>query len=104
MNNRAIMPKITKPEVALAPTNYWESFLEPKLEDPLHKKKNRSLQSESTTVVVSVTACSTPPITKLFDISIDWTTIEKQLINLGKLFRAGKKLRLNLLFNYIDTP
>jgi hypothetical protein len=35
VNNRAIMPKITEPEVA--PTDYWESFLKPKLDDFLRK-------------------------------------------------------------------
>ena len=75
VNNRAIMPKITEPELVLAPADYWETFLEPKLEDFL-RKKNRSLRSESATIVVSVTARSTPPVTKLFDnISIDWTII-----------------------------
>jgi hypothetical protein len=50
VNNRAIMPKITEPELLLAPADYWKRFLEPKLEDFL-RKKNRSLRSESTTVV-----------------------------------------------------
>ncbi|KAH7336026.1 hypothetical protein BKA65DRAFT_505489 [Rhexocercosporidium sp. MPI-PUGE-AT-0058] len=73
VNNRAIMPKITEPEIVLEPADYWERFLEPKLENFL-RKKNRSLRSESTTVVVSVTARSTPALTKLFDnISINWT-------------------------------
>ena len=49
VNNRAITPKITEPELGLAPADYWERFLEPKLEDFL-RKKNRSLRSESTTV------------------------------------------------------
>lgn len=79
VNNRAIMPKVTEPEQVLSPADYWERFLEPKLEDFLHKK-NRSLRSESTTIVASVTARSTPAFSKLFDdTSIDWTDIEKQL-------------------------
>jgi hypothetical protein len=90
--------------VVLAPADYWEHFLKPKLEGFLHKK-NRSLKSENTTVVVSVTARLTPALTKLFDdTTIDWSVIEKQLIDWGELFRAGKKLRLNLSFNYVDTP
>ncbi|PVH69212.1 hypothetical protein DL98DRAFT_661816 [Cadophora sp. DSE1049] len=89
VNNRAIMPKVTEPELVLAPAGYWERSLKPKLEDFL-RKKNRSLRSESTTVVVSVTARSTPAVTKLFDdISIDWTVIEKQLIDWGELVRAA---------------
>lgn len=104
VNNRAIMPKITEPELVLAPADYWERFLAPKLEDFL-RKKNRSLRSESTTVVVSVTARSTPALTKLFDdTAIDWEIIERQLADWSELFRAGKKLRLSISFNYVDNP
>ena len=104
VNSRAIMPKVTEPEQDLAPADYWECSLEPKLADFLHKK-NRSLRSESTTVVVSVTARATRAFTKLFDnTSIDWTDIEKQLIDWGGLFRAGKKLGLSFSFNYVDAP
>ncbi len=66
MNNRAIMPKATEPEQVLAPADYWEHFLEPKLESFLFKK-NRSLRAKSTMVMVLVMACSTPTLTKLFD-------------------------------------
>ena len=77
------MPKDTEPKVVLAPADYWEHFLEPKLERFL-RKKNRSLRSENTTVVVSVTARSTPALTKLFDdTTIDWTVVEKQLVDWG---------------------
>jgi hypothetical protein len=97
------MPKDTEQDVVLAPSDYWEHFLEPKLETFLHKK-NRPLRAENTTVVVSITARSTPPLVKLFDdIKIDWAVIERQFIAWGELCRAGKKLKLTLLFNYVDT-
>ncbi len=35
VNNRAIMPKDTEQDVVLAPADYWEHFLEPKLENSL---------------------------------------------------------------------
>jgi hypothetical protein len=55
--------------------------------------------------VVSVTARSTPAVTKLFDdITIDWTVVERQLIEWGELFRTGKKLKLSLSFNFVDAP
>jgi hypothetical protein len=103
VNNRAIMPKDTEQDLVLEPAAYWEHFLEPKLKNVLFKK-NRPLTSEDTTVVVSVTERSERDLTKRFDeTNIDWAVIKKQLVAWGELFRVGKKLRLILSFNYIDS-
>ena len=97
------MPKDAEQDVVLAPADYWEHFLEPKLENFL-RKKNRPLRSKDTTVVVSVMARSERNLMKRFnDTSIEWAVIESQLVAWGELFRIGKKLRLNLSFNYVDT-
>jgi hypothetical protein len=53
VNNRAIMPKDMEQDIVLAPADYWEHFLEPKLENLLCKK-NRPIRSNDTTIVVSV--------------------------------------------------
>ena len=66
VNNRAIMPKDTEQDVVLAPADYWEHFLKPKLGNFLCKK-NRSLRSKDTTVVVLVMACSECDLMKQFD-------------------------------------
>jgi hypothetical protein len=34
---------------------------------------------------------------------IDWSVIERQLIRWGEFFRAGRRLRVDLSFNYIDA-
>ena len=98
--------KDTEQDVVLAPSAYWGLFLQPKLEKLLCKKlaKNRPIKSEDTNVVVSVTERSQRDLMKRFDdTDIDWTVIERQLVVWGELFRAGKKLRLNLSFNYVET-
>lgn len=105
MNNRMVS-KDTEQDVVLAPATYWRLFLQSKLEKLLGKKlaKNRPVKSEDTTVVVSVTERSQRDLTKRFDdTDIDWTIVERQLVVWGELFRAGKKLRLNLAFNYVET-
>jgi len=38
-----------------------------------------------------------------FDIDIDWSIIEKELMQWSELFRSGKKLREDLSFNYVDS-
>lgn len=90
-------------DIVLAPAAYWEHFFHPKLND-FWRKKNKSVKSEDINVVVSVTQRKEPDLKKRFDdTSIDWAVIENQLLAWGKLYRAGKKLRLNFSFNYIDA-
>jgi hypothetical protein len=90
----------------LAPTFYWPLFLRPKLEKLLCKKlpSNKRVRPDDTNVVISVTDRSERDLTKRFDeTDIEWPVVEKQLVAWGELFRAGKKLRLDISFNYIET-
>ena len=101
-----MVSKDTEPDVVLAPGSFWLLVLQPKLEKLLCKKvaKNRPIKSEDTNIVVPVTERSQRDLTKRFDdTDIDWAVIEKQLVKWAELFRTGKKLRLNLSFNYVET-
>jgi hypothetical protein len=103
--NDRMVSKDTKQDLVLAPTAYWHMFLKPKLEKLLRKKlaQNRSVRCDETSVIVSVTGRSGRDLTKRFDdIDVDWSIVEKQLLVWGELFRAGKKLRVDLSFNYLD--
>ena len=80
--------------------------LNPKLERLLRKKvaQNRHIRCEDTSITVSVTARTERDLIKRFDdLDIDWSSVEKQLIKWGELFRSGKKLQVSLSFNYTDT-
>jgi hypothetical protein len=80
LNNRAIMRADMEQDIVLAPAAYWEHFLHPKLND-FWRKKNKSVKSEDTNVVVSVTQRKEPDLKKRFDdTSIDWAVIENQLL------------------------
>jgi hypothetical protein len=37
------------------------------------------------------------------DMHIDWPVVERQLLRWAELFRSGKKLRVDLSFNYIES-
>jgi hypothetical protein len=80
--------------------------LQPKLEKLLRKKlpSNKSCRADDTTVSVAVTDRSERDLVKRFDeIDIDWAIVEKQLQSWSHLFRAGKKLRVDISFNYMET-
>jgi hypothetical protein len=100
-----MVSKDTEQDLVLAPMAYWHMFLKPKLEKLLRKKlpQNRAVRCDETNVIVSVTGRSERDLTKRFDdIDIDWSIVEKQLLAWEELFRSGKKLRVDLSFNYLD--
>jgi hypothetical protein len=66
VNNRAKTPKHTEQNIVLALAAYWQHFLQPKLEGSV-RRQNRSLKSDFTSVVVSVTQRKEPDLTKVFD-------------------------------------
>ncbi|OBT41609.1 hypothetical protein VE00_07827 [Pseudogymnoascus sp. WSF 3629] len=72
----------------------------------LRKKvsSNKRVTPDDTNVVVLVTDRSERDLTKRFDeTEIGWPVIEQQLVTWGEFFRAGKKLRVDLSFNYVET-
>ncbi|KAF2820762.1 hypothetical protein CC86DRAFT_303961, partial [Ophiobolus disseminans] len=105
VNNR-VVAKDTEQDIVLVPAAYWHMYLKPKVEKLSNKKvaQNRHVEYDDTSVVVSVNDRSERDLTKRFDnMDIDWSVVEKQLIRCGELFRAGKRLRIDLSFNYIDA-
>jgi hypothetical protein len=104
--NNGKLSNDTEHDLVLVPSAYWHMFLKHKLEKLLRKKvaQNRHVRCDDTSVVVSVTDRTERDLVKRFeDIDIDWSVVEKQFIKWGELFRSGKKLRVNLSFNYTDS-
>ena len=66
--------------------------------------RNKTVKYKDTKIVVTNTKRGDLDVTKGFDdIDIDWSVIERQLVLWGDLFRTGKKLRVNITFNYVET-
>ncbi|KAG4428523.1 hypothetical protein IFR05_015992 [Cadophora sp. M221] len=88
--NKRKVSKETEQDLVLVPAEYWEHFLESKLEKVVLRKERAITQQRSE-----------PSLTKSFEeTKIDWLVIETQLIAWGDLFLASKKLRVNISFNY----
>jgi hypothetical protein len=96
LNNRTVA-KDTEQNLVLAPRFHWRLFLQPKLKELLIRKHpHRKLESDDTSVVVSATRQK--GFTLRFEgTDIDWNSVEKQLLDWGELFLAGKKLRLAII-------
>jgi hypothetical protein len=104
--NRKVVSRDIEQDLVLAPGSYWDLFLRPKLEKLLRKKLSHSkcVRPDDITVAISVTERSERDLIKRFDdIEVNWSIVEKQLTSWGELFRAGKKLRVDLLFNYLEV-
>ena len=105
LNNRMIA-KDTEQDIVLAPAPYWSMFLQPKLDALLSKKISNSkrIRPDDSNVVVSVNERSERDLIRRFDeVQVDWVVVEKQLLSWGELLRAGKKLRVDISFNYVET-
>jgi hypothetical protein len=105
LNNRCIS-KDTEPDVVLAPGAYWTKFLRSKL-DKLAKKKlppNRTFHVDDTDISVSVNYRGQEDLAMRSDgFDIGWKIIEGKLQAWSNLLLDGKRLKINLSFNYIET-
>jgi hypothetical protein len=104
--NNKMISKDTEQDLVLVPVDYWHMILKPKLDKLILKKypRNKHVRCDDTSATVSVTDRTERDLTKRFDeTSIDWSVLQKQLLAWGELFRAGKKLRVDLSFNFVDS-
>jgi hypothetical protein len=104
LNNNESIWKSTEQDLVLAPRFHSRLFLGPKLKEVVGKKfAQRSVELDDTTIVVSVNHRNQPDLTLSCDrTEVDWPAVENQLFVWGDLFRAGKKLTLNMSFNYTE--
>jgi hypothetical protein len=103
--NNKTLSKDTEQDVVLAPSAYWRLCLSAKVDKLLSRKlpHGRHVKCDDTSVVASVNDRSERDLTKRFDeMDIDWLLVERQLMRWGELLRSGKKLRVDLSFNYVE--
>ncbi|KAF4993956.1 hypothetical protein FDECE_13261 [Fusarium decemcellulare] len=104
--NKRCISKDTELDVVLAPGSYWAKYLRPKL-DKLAKKKlpsNRTFHVDDTDIAVSVNYKGEEDLATRSDgLDINWQMIENKLQAWGHLLLDGKRLKISLSFNYVET-
>ncbi|KAF4880973.1 hypothetical protein CGCFRS4_v016021 [Colletotrichum fructicola] len=102
-NNRTIT-KDSEHNITIAPQAFWERQLKEQVQEVLRRKlpPHKTFRPVDSDVVVSVTERSQRDLVKRFDeLNIDWTMVESQLQEWSHLTRAGKKLRIDISFNFV---
>jgi hypothetical protein len=93
----------TLPNVVLAPAAFWQRSLQSQLEKRVQKKlgHDSTINIEDTNVKVS---CGRERrLTKHFEeLDIEWLFVENQLLEWSHLVASGKKIRVDLAFNYVS--
>jgi hypothetical protein len=105
LNNRMIA-RDTEQDIVLAAAAHWPMFLQAKLDALLSKKvaSGKRIKPDDSNVVVSINERSERDLVRRFDeVNVDWSVLEKQLLSWGELLRAGKGLRVDISFNYVDV-
>ncbi|KAJ0278020.1 hypothetical protein CBS470a_009990 [Colletotrichum nupharicola] len=102
-NNRTIT-KDSEHNITITPQAFWERQLKEQVQEVLRRKlpPHKTFRPVDSDVVVSVTERSQRDLVKRFnELNIDWTLVESQLQEWSHLTRAGKKLRIDVSFNFV---
>ncbi|KAJ5808848.1 hypothetical protein N7474_010117, partial [Penicillium riverlandense] len=100
--NRKTVDRVTEGDLVIAPSDYWGT-LKADVEEMLQTKKKRHQRvlSEGTAVTISVNDRSQRNLEKFYNsTNINWKPVEKQLRKWSNLLRIGRKLTIDVAFNY----
>jgi hypothetical protein len=100
--NKRVVAKQTEDDLVLAPSDFWNEELSSKIADIV--KSSGKPCNDATTIVISVNDRSEPDITKRFEeLQIDWPIVENKLQAWSHLLRIGKRLRISVSLNYVES-
>ena len=102
--NKRVIAKQTEDDLVLAPSDFWNEELSSKIADIVKSSSGKPCKADATTIVISVNDRTEPDITKRFEeLQIDWSIVENKLQAWSHLLRIGKRLRISVLLNYVES-
>jgi hypothetical protein len=101
--NKRVIAKQTEDDLVLAPSDFWNEELSLKIAD-IVKSTGKPCKADATTIVMSVNDRSERDITKRFEeLQIDWLIVENKLQVWSHLLCIGKRLRVSVSLNYVES-
>ncbi len=101
--NKRVVAKQTEDDLVLAPSDFWNEELSPKVAD-IAKPTGKLCKADATTIVLSVNDRTERDITKRFEeLHIDWPVVESKLQAWSHLLRIGKRLRVGVTLSYMES-
>ncbi|KAJ5005564.1 hypothetical protein K4K57_011679 [Colletotrichum sp. SAR 10_99] len=103
LNSRKAVEQ-TEQNLAISPNDFWKEVLSSKVDEIVASKK-KVYETSATTIVMSVpNDRSEDKITKHFQgQQIDWAVVERQLQGWSQLLRAGKRLKVYVQLDYVES-
>ena len=93
----------TEQDVVLRPDSFWTNVLSPKLK-AAHEKRlptGKDAYLDDVEIVLSVNQSKEDDLPIRFDeVELAWPAVEDQILKWGDLFRAGKRIKVIVRFNY----
>lgn len=94
----------TESNVVLASAVFWWRSLQSQLEKRVQKKLGHDSATNIEDTNVKVSCGRERGLTKHFEeLGIEWSFVENQLLEWSHLLESGKKIRVDLMFNYVGA-
>ena len=101
--NKRTVAKQTEKDLVVAPSDFWTEKLSSKI-TAIAQSTGKTCEPSATIMALSVNERNEDPVNNYYpQLDIDWPDVERQLQAWGHLLRIGKKLKIEIAFNYIES-
>ncbi|KAK3933481.1 hypothetical protein QBC46DRAFT_368727 [Diplogelasinospora grovesii] len=101
--NKRTVAKQTEKDLVVAPSDFWNEELSCKIAE-IAQSTGKACEPGATIIVLSVDERNEHDVSRHCKrLDIDWPVVERQLQAWSHLLRIGRKLRIDIAFNYVES-